>query len=263
MKRNLLTVACVCLAVSCGLLVSTVTAQPAGPTAGGKEPDLAFQYDFAVVEDGRTSDASGNDHDGQIVEAKIVEGRLKNAVEFGGRGAVRMTGVPATIDPKSHALTVGAFCRPAALDGVLLAMGDSTDGFSLYLKAGVPRFAVRTGGQLFTAAACEPVVADQWVHLAGVINADGTLRLVVNGWPTASAPGRLIADTPSEPFAVGADEGLPVGDYAAPLHWTGLVQDVRLYWGYLDRTEGLYAWQTWADLPGCACRKGAAAGGSY
>ena len=119
----------------------------------------------------------------------------------------------------------------------------------------MPHFAVRSSGTLFTIAASTPVVAEQGVHLAGAIDSEGMFWLLVNGWPVASAQGQLIGETPSEPFSVGADEGLPVGEYAAPLHWTGLVQDVRLYWGYLERSANLEAWQDWADLPGCGCKK--------
>jgi hypothetical protein len=53
-----------------------------------------------------------------------------------------------TLNLGSQPLTVGAMCRPATPDGVIVAMGDEKDGFSLYLQGGVPRFAVRAGGCL-------------------------------------------------------------------------------------------------------------------
>lgn len=56
-------------------------------------------------------------------------------------------------------------------------------------------------------------------------------------------------------FCVGADIGSPVGEYAAPLNWHGLIEDVRRYWGLIDRNEQRDALQDWADLPGCGCRK--------
>ncbi len=60
---------------------------------------------------------------------------------------------------------------------------------------------------------------------------------------------------PAEPFCVGADTGSPVGEYAPAMHWQGLLEDVRLYWGFMDRNENREQLQDWADLPGCGCRK--------
>lgn len=255
MKRLLSTSVMVGLALLYGLQSSAAATEPTAPSSVGERPELVLQYDFAMIEEGQATDASGNGHDGQLVAAQIVVGKRSNAAQLDGNGVVRMAEVPATLDPKQRPLTIGAFCKPATPDGVLMAMGDQTNGFSLYLKGGVPQFAVRAGGKLFQVAASAPVVADLGVHLAGAIDAERMLWLVVNGWPVASTQGQLIADTPSEPFSVGADEGAPVGEYTAPLHWTGLVQDVRVYWGHLERTTNLEAWQDWADLPGCGCKK--------
>ena len=256
------------LALSCGAVLVVTGLQPAAaapqatrqptsqatPAAG--PPQLALHYDFGMDEGERTSDASGNGHDGQLVGATLTEGRLKNAVQLAGAGSVRMATVPASMDPRMRALTVGAFCRPSALDGVLLAMGDSTNGYCLYLEAGVPHFAVRAAGDLTVAVGRDPVVVDQWVHLAGAIDPRGTVYLLVNGWTMAAVTGSLVTGTPTEPFAVGMDVGSPVGRYGQNTGWAGLVQDVRLYWGYLDRQGSLSAWQTWADLPGCLCKQG-------
>ena len=40
---------------------------------------------------------------------------------------------------------------------------------------------------------------------------------------------------------------------AAP-HWQGLLEDVHLYWGLIDRNNDRDQLQDWADLPGCGCR---------
>ena len=92
------------------------------------------------------SDYSGKKHDGTLLDGEIVYGRRKNAAQFNGKGFISLEGVPDTLSPKSRPLTVGAFCQPTAPDGVLVAMGDQTNGFSLYLKDSVPHFAVRAEG---------------------------------------------------------------------------------------------------------------------
>ena len=129
------------------------------------------------------------------------------------------------------------------------------DGFSLYLKEGVPHFAVRSHGELASVADDDLVVLEQWVHLLGAVGSDGQLQLLVNGWPVAKAQGKLIAGTPEKPLCIGADFGGPIGDYKGPLNWRGLLEDVRLYWGVMDRNEHRDELGDWADLPGCGCRK--------
>ena len=82
----------------------------------------------------------------------------------------------------------------------------------------------------------------------------GQLGLVVNGWPTATAAGKLIADTPEQPLCIGADLAGSVGDYEHLASWCGLLEDVRLYWGVVDRNEHRDELGDWADLPGCGCK---------
>jgi hypothetical protein len=232
-----------------------IQSSPAGDRASrGPKLELVLQYDF-VPDQMKVTDASGKKHDGTVQDGEIVYGRRKHAVKLDGKGTVAMAGVPDTLDPTLRAITVGAFCQPSAPDGVVAAMGDKANGFCLFLKDGVPQFAVRAQGQLCKIAAREPVVIDQWVHLAGMIDAKGQVSLVVNGWPVATAQGKLIPQKPAKPFCAGADPGSPVGVDGAPPAWRGLLQDVRLYWGVAERNANRELWQDWADLPGCGCVK--------
>lgn len=226
-----------------------------GPPKSASALRLALHYEFLGDQLPRIEDLSGNEHHGLLDSGEIVYGRRKNAVKLEGKGRVVVRGVPDSLNPASRSLTVGAFCQPAALDGVLVAMGDKVNGFSLYVKDGVPHFAVRAQGELFAVAAREPIALGQWIHLAGAIDAKGELWLITNGWPGASAAGRLIPAKPAESLCVGADPGSPVGEYPAPSPWQGLVQDVRLYWGFMNRNDYREEWGEWADLPGCGCKR--------
>jgi hypothetical protein len=219
------------------------------------KPELVLQYDFLPDQVTKVIDFSSKKHNGTLQNGEIVEGRRKNAIKFDGKGMISVANVPETLNPASRPLTVGAFCKPSSPDGVVVAMGDKANGFSLYLKEGVPQFAIRSNGELSKVAAREPVVMDQWVHLAGAIDAKGKMWLIVNGWPGTSVEGKLIPQKPAEPFSVGADVGSLVGEYTTPLPWHGLVQDIRLYWGFMDRNGNRDEWGDWADLPGCGCKK--------
>jgi hypothetical protein len=244
------------MAVGLALAVSPIAAMAAsGTQAGHAEPVLALRFDFYVVEGAVVTDGSGHNYTAKLDGWEIAVGRRKPAVQFAGRGSLGMSDVPQDLDPTARPLTVGAMCKPTAADGVLVSMGDSNEGFSLYLQGGVPQFAVRANGVLYRVAATEPVTLDQWVHLAGVIGPKGELSLLVNTSAVARSQGSSPAHTPAEPLVVGADPGAQVSDYSGPQHWQGLVQDVRLYWGALSREADREILGDWADRPGCGVRR--------
>lgn len=235
--------------------VAALLAAPLALAGGnGPQPELALQFDFYSVEGAAVPDGSGRGHDGTLLAGEIVPGREKPAVKFAGAGLLTATGMAAA-ELVAQPLTVGAMCRPDSKDGVVVAMGGGQDGFSLYLEDGIPRFAVRAAGVVRVVRAPEPVVEGQWVHLAGVVDAKGGLTLLVDTWPVAQAPGLLLGAVPAEPLTVGADPGSFVGEYASPMHFTGLLQDVRLYRGVVSRDTALELLGEWARRPGCGCRK--------
>ena len=242
-----------------GCVLLSVSSLPVPATVWGDaragEPELALLYDFYSVEGAGVPDGSGHGHTGTLQGGEIVFGRNKPAVQFAGKGRLTTLGVSADMDFTSRPLTVGAMCRPSAPDGVIVALGDAEDGFSLYLQGGVPHFAVRAKGTLHEAVAPEAVVLGQWVHLAGVIGAKGDLTLLVDAWPVVQSPGSLLTRAPAEPLTVGADTGAFVGGYSAPMPWHGLLQDVRLYRGVVSREASPDLLGEWADRPGCGSRK--------
>lgn len=222
--------------------------------ARGEAVKLALHYDFFLTDGSTVSDASPNKLDGAMTGGEIVEGRGRNAVKFDGKGMIVVPGTLEKLDPSQRLFTVGALCQPAAPDGVVLSMGDATNGFCLYLKGGIPRFAVRAGGELTVVSGTEPLPMDQWVHLAGAIDRDGNAWLIVNTWPEAHAKAALVASRPAEPFCVGADPGAQVPDGSPVPSWHGLIQDVRLYWGHMTLEEEREDFKDWARMPGCGCK---------
>ncbi len=253
-RQSLLLAALVAFVLSHSL-AAAADGERRGRSAAREGVKMALHYDLFLSEGAHISDASGNNRDGVLKNGEIVLGKRKNAIKFDGKGLVLATDSADPLQLESRALTVGALCNPAAPDGVVVSMGDNVNGFSLYLKGGVPHFAVRSAGKLTEVADIDPVTLNQWVHLIGAVDARGEVWLIVNTWPVAHAKGKQLAKTPTEPFCVGADSGSPVGTYETPLHWQGLVEDIRLYWGFMDRETDGDTMKDWGDMPGCGCGK--------
>lgn len=122
-------------------------------------------------------------------------------------------------------LTLEARVRPIDLAGHrgIVAKTESSD-YALFSKDGVPEFSIHLGGRYVNARASEPMVVDQWCHLAGVY--DGThVRLFVDGKMVAEVAAEGDRKVNQLPLYVGADpdrQGRPT----RPLEM--LIDDVRL-----------------------------------
>lgn len=145
------------------------------------------------------------------------------------------------MSPAGKPLAIGGWAKTATGEGVLAAFGGKESGFSLYLAEGRPTFAVRSRRRLLTVAYDQPVPTGEWFHLMGVIGHDAKLRLCLNGDEVAEAEGRVVQSLPRNGFAVGDDPASPVGEYPNASAWSGLIEDVRLYWGEPDAGT-LEAW---------------------
>ncbi len=150
-----------------------------------------------------------------------------------------MVSVPksGSLDPTGKPLTVAAWIQAGAKDGVIVARGGPNEGFALILKAGKPRFAVRTADALFSVAAKKPV-GTKWTHVAGVLTADKRMQVYVNGQLAGSGKaGALISSNPSQGMEIGADDRGSAGDYPTPFGFTGLIDEVRVYHRALSAAE--------------------------
>ena len=138
------------------------------------------------------------------------------------------------LDPSVKPLTVGARCTPQSGDGVLIAHGGGSLGYSLYLASGVPVFAIRNGGELIKVSGTQKLPTGKSAHVAGMLDGDAKLRLYVDGRCVARTDGQFIASKPADGLSVGADTGSFVGEYKGKTPFNGLMSDIRVYWGVLD-----------------------------
>ncbi len=149
--------------------------------------------------------------------------------------------LPRNLDPSAKPLTVGAWCTPESGDGVLVAQGGASIGYSLYLAGGKARFAIRSNGVLKEIASAEKIETGKRIHIVGTLEANGKLALLVNGSAVASGSGLLLPGKPSDGLNIGDDAGSLVADYAGTTKFKGSLEDIRIYWGVLD-SKSLKAW---------------------
>ena len=105
----------------------------------------------------------------------------------------------------------------------------------------------RFGGDALTVAKADRrVPLRRWVSLVGVLDADGRLRVWVDGKPAGAAvEGSHFRAQPAAGMSVGADTGSLVGDYKDAQHWKGKLTGVRLYRGVPD----VKVLELWAKVP--------------
>lgn len=129
---------------------------------------------------------------------------------------------------QGRALEVSVSVKTAATDGVLLAHGGSSHGYSLYMKNGVLTFATRHGGKLTV------IKADQSTELSGntvsvTLGKDGQVELrardEVIGKGKTSGP---MTQMPLDGLQVGSDATGAVGEYTAPFAFEGTISSAQV-----------------------------------
>jgi len=154
-------------------------------------------------------------------------------------GTVRLP-EPSAADTKNKSFTVTATIDvpESGADGVLVAEGGVTGGYSLYVKNGQPVFDYNYVAQKRSRisgteriAAGPAVIRADFKYDGGGIGKGGTLTLYVNdkqvgaGRIDKTVYGRYGTDT----FDVGMDTGSPVSEaYTAPFAYTGTIRKVEI-----------------------------------
>jgi arylsulfatase A-like enzyme len=182
---------------------------------------------------GEVKDDSGKGVEVRASGTELTDGRAGKALRFNGNASLDVPKTEA-IRPDNRALALTMWVKPEAPDGVLAAFGGATHGYALYLKGGVPRFAVRIDNDLFEAAGKQPL-GDGWSHLAATIDGSAKAHLYVNGREVAvrQLPG-FIAKEPNEALSIGQDHGSQVADYGGAAGFKGLMEGFKLYDGVLE-----------------------------
>jgi hypothetical protein len=139
---------------------------------------------------------------------------------------------------RSHTITAYLEVPNGGADGVLVAVGGTVGGFSLYVKDGLPVYEYNLDSmQRATIKGAEPlkpgrnVVRMEFRYDGGGLGKGATVSLLVNDRKvgegrisTTSWIGKYSAD---ETFDIGEDSGSPVSDeYVAPSRFSGTIEKV-------------------------------------
>jgi arylsulfatase len=115
---------------------------------------------------------------------------------------------------------------------VLIAHGDATSGYSLYMQDGRLRHSLNVGGLVSTVSSERAIAPGQ--RILGVTVRQGangrTFTLTIDGaaagsLETTSGFATLISWSGLD---IGRDRGSPVGPYAAPFSFTGALRKVTV-----------------------------------
>ena len=118
-------------------------------------------------------------------------------------------------------------------EGVLLAHGDATSGYSLYLKDGRLHHTLNIGGQKTTVSSDRPVPATATRLGVSARRSDEgprTFTLTIDGQPAGSvtATTGFVTLISWSGLDIGLDRGSPVADYPAPFSFTGVLKKVTV-----------------------------------
>ncbi|MFP6867326.1 MAG: PQQ-binding-like beta-propeller repeat protein [Roseibacillus sp.] len=148
-----------------------------------------------------------------------------------------------TLDPSGKPVTVDLWVFPDGPGGVVLAHGGPTNGYAVTLKKKVPSFLVRADEKL-TSISAKAALKAGWNHLVGVLGADQSMRLYVNGELAASGKATgLLTVAPVQGLDLGTDSQSAVGDYKAGFNFTGLIDELRVSFREVGAEEVKAAFQ--------------------
>ena len=142
-----------------------------------------------------------------------------------------------SLDPTNKPLTVEAWFSADRPDGAIVSHGGPANGYALVLEGGKPSFVVRSTSTASTLRSRIETLGT-WVHVAGVLADDLSMRLFINGQLASSGKAAaLVAANPAQTLEVGADSAGAVGDYATPFGFSGSIDEVRIYHAALTSEE--------------------------
>ncbi|MDR3232379.1 MAG: sulfatase-like hydrolase/transferase [Planctomycetaceae bacterium] len=189
-----------------------------------KEPGIRLEFTFEKDNTEQITDSSGQGNHG-IPHGKLTGGQGQNgepAKRFDGNSFIELKKTPSLVFAGLPWLTEVVF-KSDKPDGVLVAVGGKSQGYSLRLDGGKLVFTVTVDNERFQIVSPEPV--SDWVKAAAQFTADKKFILFVDGKPVAEKQlVSLVEREPNFAYRIGADSD---GE-AASSAFTGVISSIKL-----------------------------------
>lgn len=164
----------------------------------------------------------------------IYQGREGKAGVFDGKAFIDIPKRP-WLNPAVNAWTIEATFKADKPDGVILAQGGETNGYSLYLDNGKLRFVIAGIGEQ-TIVSSDQVITGNWVTVRAGFDEKNAFLNVEGQPPAQEHVKQAIARMPAEGLQIGADLGSQVSGEQRP-KFTGLIESVRIYSGQMPSSK--------------------------
>jgi hypothetical protein len=198
----------------------------------GTEEFLVGYWPFDEGSGNVTADASGNGHDGELIDNPMwVQGKFGTALDFGGTGSYVLVPDDDALDLTDAVTIMGWFNLNEPIAGSRRMMSKN-DSIFLIFDFGDPNsldFLVKPNND-FTESTTLDWNIGEWYHFAGTYDGDA-LRMYINGdreGETAGVPPIAASDLD---LWIGSD------DWASALGFHGIMDDVRIYSSALTQDE--------------------------
>jgi arylsulfatase len=127
-----------------------------------------------------------------------------------------------------RAITITATLDTVAPEGVIVAQGGRTCGYTLYMQQGKLYFAARTQAEIATISTKEPLPESAHT-ITATLAKDATMTLKVDDEKVARGKAAHLLDIqPKDGLQVGRDKAGAVGEYTAPFPYRGTIQSVKI-----------------------------------
>lgn len=179
------------------------------------------------------------------VDASLVTKAGKQAAKQNAKNAPATTGAQALvvtyaqtdkINIAGKPFTLEVWVLPDGKDGVVIGHGGPANGAGLILVEGKPAFVINSSSTRARATAPAPLL-EGWHHLVGVLDADQSMKLYVDGQIVAQAKSPFIAGQPKQPLRLGGDGSNNLAGETLTAAYTGMMDQFAVYTRALSGTE--------------------------
>ncbi|WP_413433142.1 PQQ-binding-like beta-propeller repeat protein [Crateriforma spongiae] len=134
-----------------------------------------------------------------------------------------------SIQPQQQPITVEAWFTTTKPNGVIVAHGGPSEGYALSVRNGRPEFLIRSNNKLNQVSADKRAVGG-WHHVVGVLDTDRSMKIYLDGRLAGEGVANgLISKKPAQGLDIGSDQQTAVGEYTSPGTFTGIIDEVRIY----------------------------------